>query len=300
MSLVSLAKIPEDTVYGIKQAITNSLNLINYEFKKDMKNVVIKTNLCYYWDFTTGQTTDPRFIASLIDIIREKTSPDIDIAIIESDASAMKCKYAFKMLGYDKLSEDRKVKLVNLSEDKTEPVRVSSGGKTFEFDVPQTIKNADLRISTPKIKYTMDPIKITCALKNIFGCNPFQKKYKYHPYLGETIVALNKVMKFDLIVIDGNIVSGIQPCKLGLVMASQDPVAIDAAASIIASVNPRTIKYLQLAEKEGVGNIDFASRGEPINYFKKNYPRKTFGTKMMGRAVKMAISLGLGKRLGIE
>jgi hypothetical protein len=38
--------------------------------------------------------------------------------------------------------------------------------------------------------------------------------------------ALNKAMKFDLNLIDNNIASGIAPRKLGLIMASTDPVAL--------------------------------------------------------------------------
>ncbi|MEM5867695.1 MAG: hypothetical protein QXG39_07230 [Candidatus Aenigmatarchaeota archaeon] len=67
----------------------------------------------------------------------------------------------------------------------------------------------------------------------------------------ETIVALSKLMKFDLHIIDGNVVSGIHPRRLGLVMASQ-PVALDTAAEI-AGLNPKKIEYLQFAEKEGLG-----------------------------------------------
>jgi|GEM_PF-4882045 uncharacterized protein (DUF362 family) len=33
-------------------------------------------------------------------------------------------------------------------------------------------------------------------------------------------------------------------------MASQDPVALDTAASKIASVNPKNIKYIKLAQKK--------------------------------------------------
>ena len=43
----------------------------------------------------------------------------MDIAIVESDASAMRCKYAFSMLGYEKLAKEKNVRLVNLSEDES-------------------------------------------------------------------------------------------------------------------------------------------------------------------------------------
>jgi uncharacterized protein (DUF362 family) len=97
--------------------------MIDFSFKEEIKNVVIKPNLCYYWDYTTGQTTDPKFMAALIGLIRERISVR-EISIVESDASAMQCKQAFKMLGYEKLSYDYHVNLVNLSQDKSDAVRL--------------------------------------------------------------------------------------------------------------------------------------------------------------------------------
>ena len=298
MSLVSSAKIRKNTINSIKDAIKESLDLIGFSFGQETKNVVIKPNLCYYWDYSTGQTTDPRFIMALIDLIRARTS-SVSISIVESDASAMKCKFAYKMLGYERLSKDYGVRLVNLSEDKSDMIEVKAGEVSFSLMLPQTIKNADLKINVPKIKYTMENIKITCALKNIFGCNPYPKKFRYHPKLEEAIVAINKAMKFDLCIIDGNVVSGIEPRRLGLVMASKDPVAIDVAAAKIAGINARTIKYIQLADKEGLGNNHFIPKGMPISHFIAGYPRKNLQKKFMSKAYSLVTHIGLGKRLGL-
>lgn len=297
MSLVSFVQIKNS---NITEAIDNSLRLINYSLPRDARNIVIKPNLCYYWDYTTGETTDPRFVAALIELIRMKISRNVNISIVESDASAMRCKYAFKMLGYEKLAEEYGVNLVNLSKERYDVVRVKAGKIAFKIMVPGIIREADLKINVPKIKYSIERIKITCALKNIFGCNPYPKKFRYHPVLDEAIVAINKAMKFDLCIIDGNIVSGIQPRKLGLVMASQDSVAIDVTAAEIAGVNPKSIRYIQLAHKEGLGNIRFIPKGKPIEYFKARYPGKGFQSKLMGKAYSIAVKTGLSKKLGIE
>jgi len=299
MSLVSFVKIQEDTINSFKKAIIDSLDLIGYSFTKGTENVVIKPNMCYYWDYTTGETTDPRFVAALIEVIREKFSPRTNISIVESDASAMKCKYAFKMLGYEKLSQDYKVNLVNLSEDTTKTVEAYAGGYKLKLQIPQTIQNADLKINIPKIKYSVPKVKMTCALKNIFGCNPYAKKFKYHSRIGEVIVAINKALKFDLCIMDGNIVSGVQPRRLGLLMASKDPVAIDAAAAKIAGINPKTIRYLQLAAKEGLGTTKFIQKGIPIDYFKAMYPRKGIQNKLMKQAYELIVTMGLNKKLGL-
>jgi uncharacterized protein (DUF362 family) len=276
------------------------LELINYSFDKTVKKIVIKPNLCYYWDCSTGQTTDPQFVADLIDLMREKISDNIDVSIVESDASAMRCKYAFRMLGFEKLSQDKNVRLVNLSEEECDKAEVFCADKKYDIMVPRIIRNADLRINLSKIKYTVDPIKLTCALKNIYGCNPYPKKYQYHNDLGNVIVALNKSMKFDLSIIDANVVSGIQPRKLGLVMASRDPVAVDVASARIAWLNPNKIPYLHLAEEEGVGQRAFVSKGLPLDNFRANYPKKTFRRKIMGQAYKLVLRVGLGRKLGLE
>ncbi len=300
LSFVSLVKVSQNTNNPLYQAIVQSLSLIDYSFNKNTRKVVIKPNLCYYWDCTTGQTTQPQFVAALIDLIRQQTSPDIDIAIVESDASAMRCKYAFRMLGYEQLAKEKNVRLVNLSEDISERVDVSCSGKNYNFNIPKTIKDADLRINIAHIKYTVDPVKLTCALKNIFGCNPYPKKYKYHSDLGDVIVALNKAMPFNLCLIDNDVAAGIQPRRLGLVMASQDPVAIDSAAAKIAWLNPNNIRYLQVAEEEGIGKRSYAARGESLDAFRALYPKPPFKMKFKGRLKKTIIVVGLGKKLGLE
>jgi len=283
----------------MKEGISKSLDLIDYSFSKKNATIVIKPNLCYYWDHTTGQTTDPRFVAALIDLIREKVSPNVNISIVESDASAMKCKYAFRILGYKQLSKDYGVRLVNLSEEPCEFADITACGRSFRLMIPRAIRHADLKINTPKIKYTVEKLGITCALKNIFGCNPFQKKSIYHRTIDETIVALNKAMDFDLCIVDGTVVSGVQPRWLGLVMASTDPVAVDAVAAKIAGVNPARIRYLQLASSEGLGNLTFASRDERLEYFRERYPRKSVKNKLRKRANDLLALNGMNKKIGL-
>ena len=144
----------------------------------------------------------------------------------------MKCKYAFKTLGYEKMAGDKKVKLVNLTDDNIESANITVRKRSFQFSLPRCIAKADLFINVPKMKY-MAGTKFSGSLKNIFGCNPYPKKYRYHKWLDETIVGLNKIMKTDLSLIDGPILRGVHPKKLGLLMASTDPVALDSSAARI-------------------------------------------------------------------
>lgn len=276
MSLLSLVHTKKSDMNSIKNAISKSINLINFNLKKNPEKVIIKPNMCYYFDPSTGQVTDPKFISALIDILRERFSSDIEISIVESDASAMKCKYAFKILGYDKIAKKKGVKLLNLSKEKSEELELTIKGKSYKLLIPYIFKESKLLINVPKIKY-MESTKISCALKNIFGCNAYPRKLIYHDVLNESIVALNKLIKSDLVIVDGIIVNGfkLKTRRLGLVMTSRDPVAIDAAASKIAGFNPNSVRTITLAHGEGLGNPKYIAMGEDLNYFREIFPKKT-------------------------
>jgi uncharacterized protein (DUF362 family) len=295
MSLVGLVECKTRNVDSIKMAVKEAFRLIDYKLPKAEK-IVIKPNMCYYWDWSTGQTTDPLFVAALIDLLREEISSDVEISVVESDASAMKCKYAFKYLGYEKLVRDCDVDLVNLSTVEAEKVAVKVADGVFEFMVPKIIRDADLRVNVPKMKY-MSSTKISAALKNIYGCNPYPRKFEYHSKLDKVIVALNKVMPFDLHLLDGLTVCGSKTLRLGLVMASRDPVAIDSVAAKIMGVNPKSVVHLRLAEKEGLGKTSFVVKGVDIDYFSRRFPKRGFSEKAIALGYRVACKLGLDKRL---
>jgi len=130
VSLVSLVRIQRD---DFKTALLDSLRLIDYRFPLDAKRIVIKPNMCYYYDFSTVFTPDTKFVGALIEVLRERVSTNPEISIIESDASAMKCKYAFKMLGYEDLARKYSVSLVNLSEEECETETVRVGRYSFNI-----------------------------------------------------------------------------------------------------------------------------------------------------------------------
>lgn len=295
MSLVGLVECKSRNVNSIKEAVREALKSINYSMPK-ARNIIIKPNMCYYWDWSTGQTTDPVFIAALIALFREEISNDVRISIVESDASAMKCRHAFKYLGYEKITKEYNVELVNLSEVEAEKTSVKIRDEVFEFSFPKIIKDADLRVNVPKMKY-MSFTKISAALKNIYGCNPYPNKFRYHSRLDEVIVALNKIMLFDLHVLDGLTISGSKTLRLGLVMTSQDPVATDAVVATIMGINPKSVFHIKLAEKEGLGKIAFTIKGADLNYFMKRFPRKRISEKTIALGYRVICELGLDKRL---
>ena len=101
-----LARTSDFSNEEISKVLWRAIDSLDYTFSPNIKNVVIKPNLMYYWDYTTGETTDPKIVSAIIDYVREKLGNAIQIFIAEADASAMRTKYAFKVLGYEKLSKE--------------------------------------------------------------------------------------------------------------------------------------------------------------------------------------------------
>jgi len=132
----------------------------------------------------------------------------------------------------------------------------------------------DLFIDVPKLKL-MRIVKITCAMKNIFGCIGKSRKIVYHPILNETIIGINKVLRPHLTVVDGLVAAGRFPIKLNLIMASVDPFSIDWVAFQIMGFKPSRVKFLKIAIKEKVGDPKgIVTCGEDVAEFAKLFPRE--------------------------
>lgn len=272
-SIVSLVRA-QSSVEDIKDSISEALHLIDFELDDSVKSVAVKPNLCYYWDAATGYTTDPRVVAGIIDYVRERCGDNIDIKIVESDASAMRTKYAFKVLGYEKLAKEKKVQLFNLSEDVLVEKTVRVNKRDVTYKVPQLLLDSDLFINVPKLK-VMRIVKITCAMKNIFGCIGTPRKIVYHPLLNEAIVGINKILRPHLTIVDGLVALGRFPAKLNLIMASADPFSIDWVASKIMGYNPTKVKHLKIAANEKVGDPKGVTTcGAKIEEFAKLFPKE--------------------------
>lgn len=272
VSLVKVGSSEEE----IKNSIGKALDLIDFKPKGPVKSVDIKPNLCYYWQSSTGYTTDPHLVGALIDCIRERYGGDIHIRVVEADATAMKTKHAFRMLGYEKLAKEKNIELFNLSNDEISQEKVSVNGHQVSFQIPQSLSKSDLFINVPKLKTARETV-ITCALKNVYGCIAYPRKIIYHPILDEAIVGINKILHPDLTVVDGLVALGRSPIRLGLIMVSVDPFSADWTASKIMRFNPSKIKFLKLAMKEKLGNLEgIETRGENVVIFKKIFPKQGF------------------------
>lgn len=273
----------------INSAVEKAIDGLNFDSKNKIQNVVIKPNLCYYWNYSTGETTDGRVVSAVIDYVRRKVGNDVDITVAEADASAMKTKFSFKVLGYDKLCQTKEVNLKNLSEGKVFDVKVKVRKKEFVLPINEVLLKADLIINIPKLK-THTFVGVTCALKNMFGAISKPRKYSYHKNISDVIVAANKIVKSHVTVVDGLIARGSHPKKLGVILTGNDPLATDFVAAKIMGFNPKRVSYLSLAAKEQIGetkNVDLIEENVRLTEIKKNFPHHTHFIHTISRKLQL-------------
>lgn len=138
------------------------------------------------------------------------------------------------------------------------------GQQNKKFFIANGVLAADGLVSVAKFK-THGLTGITASIKNQFGCIPGLLKGEFHVKLPDAerfsrmLVDLNLCLQPRLYVLDGimamegNGPRGGQPCRLGLLAMSTDPVALDATACRICRINPYQIPTIRLGEEMGLG-----------------------------------------------
>lgn len=132
------------------------------------------------------------------------------------------------------------------------------------FVIADCVLAADGLVSLPKLK-THGLTRMTGAVKNQFGCVPGFLKNQQHARMADPfdfaamLVDLNTLLKPRLFIMDavmameGNGPRNGRPRKIGALLISADPIALDAVACKIIALNPAFVPVFALGEKAGLG-----------------------------------------------
>lgn len=132
------------------------------------------------------------------------------------------------------------------------------------FVIANGVLDSDGLVSLPKLK-THPLTRFTGAVKNQFGCVPGLLKSQYHvklpdPYdFATMLVDLNTLIRPRLCIMDGimamegNGPRGGNARKLGVLLISSDPIALDATACRIIDLPPEVVTTSEPGEKAGLG-----------------------------------------------
>ncbi|MFC1919094.1 DUF362 domain-containing protein [Chloroflexota bacterium] len=137
-----------------------------------------------------------------------------------------------------------------------------------KFFLASGVLETDGLVSLPKLK-THGLTRITGAVKNQFGCIPGLRKSQFHVKMADPsdfakmLVDLNTLIKPRLYIMDGIMAmegngprSG-KPKKLGVLLFSDDPVAIDSIVCKIINLNPEYVPTSIPGEIAGLGTYHY-------------------------------------------
>ena len=250
MTKVSIVEAGED----IPKAVRRAVELVGGLGLRGGERVVVKPNICNAKNPDGMVITDFRIIEAVIGLVREHSG---SVVVVESDNISDTADNRARKSGLLDLLDGLGVEFLNLSGDEYE-VHEVAGRK---LRLPRTVLDADYFVNLPKIK-TEGHVKVTLSIKNLFGVPQRRKKSSLHSKLGEIIPYLAKVIRSDLIVVDGIVaMEGNGPLigtprELGVVVAGVNPVSVDAVCSRMMGFDPREIGYLDAANAMGLGEID--------------------------------------------
>ncbi|MCK8827012.1 DUF362 domain-containing protein [Natroniella acetigena] len=226
-------------------------------------SVLLKPNLLSPHQPEAGITTHPIVVEAVITYFQEL---EVEVKVGESSGGMMVnqslTEQAFQKTGVLAVCQKLGVEVINFDRASTKIV----SNDRYDFPLPEVLLEADLVVSLPKLK-THSLTLFTGAIKNLYGCIPGMKKVGYHrscPHpadFSELIVDIFELVKPDLAVMDGIVgLEGNGPgstgdaCQIGVLLASQDLVALDAVAASYLGYTQNQVPITRIAAKRDLGS----------------------------------------------
>lgn len=258
-SHVSLVRCPDYERDRTFSAIKQAVDLLGgmHTFVKPGERVLIKPNLLKGKAPEAAVTTHPEVVRAVIRLVREAGGEPM---VGDSPGMGDLRKVCEKSGVLDVVTEEGAV-LVELDE----AVQVRSQGRFQRFEIARAAYEADAIINLPKLK-THGMTTLTGAVKNLFGCVPGKRKVQWHfntgvnhelfaTMLNELCALLKpRLTIMDAIIgMEGNGPGSGEPRPIGVVIAGQDPVAVDVVSSLVLGISLERLPLIRAAAAAGYG-----------------------------------------------
>jgi len=265
---------------GLKETIIRGIKLFGLEISG--KRVLLKPNLVEF-DPNGVINTHPAVVEAAIDAF--KTLGAREVIVAEGPGHRRDNEYLLSASGLYDVVKDHRVTYVNLNTDEVRLIQLKSSFTSLkQLYLPETLFNADLLVSMPKLK-THHWAGVTLSMKNMFGVVPgaiygWPKNALHWAGIVGSIVDINSSLPLPrFAIVDGIVgMEGDGPLQgqrknSGVLVLGDDLVAVDATAARLMTVEPRQVKYLELAE-EFLGNLERSNIeqiGEDVERFRQDF-----------------------------
>jgi uncharacterized protein (DUF362 family) len=256
-SVVTIVKEPD-----VEKMVVETFNLlggINTLFKPNSV-IVLKPNIGHPFPPESSVNTNIKLVDCVIKEIK-KINPK-EIIVAEASARGCDTLECFNISGIGKVAEDNGCRIIDIKRDKDlikVPIRDARAAVSTIL-LPRFLLEADHIVNMPIFKSHVAMV-FTCALKNIKGVVQDTVHYQMHQTnLAASILDLWSVVKADLTIADlirpaeGFGPHCTLPVDFGAVVASRDPVALDATVCRMIGLPIEGIKYFEAARERGFGN----------------------------------------------
>ena len=257
VALVRCDTYDEEQVYEAVKAGVDLLDGISH-FVRPGERIVLKPNVLIGTDPQKCVTTHPSVFKAAGRLIQNANA-----TVYYGDSPSFgKCERNMKRANLKQVADELGIILADFDSGKT--VSHKEALLVKSFIIANGVLDSDGLVSLPKLK-THPLTRFTGAIKNQFGCIPGLLKSQYHvklpdPYdFATMLVDLNTLIRPRLYIMDGIMAmegngprSG-KPKKLGILLFSSDPIAIDSIACKIIDLDPELVPTLKPGERASLG-----------------------------------------------
>jgi uncharacterized protein (DUF362 family)/NAD-dependent dihydropyrimidine dehydrogenase PreA subunit len=263
-SLVAVVSCPTYDFAVVEAAVHRGIQLIGGtdKFVHPNETIIFKPNVLWGTDPAKCVVTHPAVLRAVV-----KAFVDTSARLLYGDSSAgiSRTIPSMEKCGYHHALDSLSVKIASF--DKSTEVLFPEGGVSKRLKIADAVVNADGVINIPKLK-SHGLTRMTGAVKNMFGCVPGLAKGEHHarfPDAYEFSRLLADIAAFvrprlhimDAIeAMEGNGPQSGTPKKLGVLLFSADPVALDTVACRLIHLNPEFVPTIAAAERIGLGTSD--------------------------------------------
>jgi uncharacterized protein (DUF362 family) len=229
------------------------------------KRILLKPNLVEF-DPKGVINTHPAVVEAAVDSF--KTLGAREVIVAEGPGHRRDNEYLLSASGLYDVLQEHSIRYVDLNTDNVRLTALKSAFTRFnQLYLPETLFNADLLVSMPKLK-THHWAGVTLSLKNMFGVVPgsvygWPKNALHWAGIDGSIVDINSSLPLPrFAIVDGVVgMEGNGPLqgqakKSGVLLFGSDLVAVDATAARLMMIEPRKVKYLETAG-EFLGNLSY-------------------------------------------
>jgi len=247
----------------VHKAVIESVNAIGgpESFIKNGDRVLIKPNMLQAKSPEEAITTHPSVIEAVIKMVQDCGA--VPLVGDSPGGPARGMEIFWEATGFLDVATKTGAKLVNF--EKTGSYKKKRNER--DYWIAKKALDVDLIINVPKIK-SHGLTVFTCAVKNIYGVVPGLIKTGYHKdapspiKFAEYVVDIYALAKPQLTIVDGVIgmdgtgPSSGNPKELGMILASQDGVALDCFLCKILGKDPMDVPINRIAVEQNIGEGD--------------------------------------------